>query len=87
MKVFAMFDKKSGEYFGICLWKKPALYCRSIAPVVNDRNPQNLLHTCPEDFDLYCLGEFDQNTGEIVSAVEFICSAATLVSKEDAANG
>lgn len=82
MKIFAMFDKKSGEYFGICLWKNSALYCRSVSPIVNDPNPQNLLHTCPTDFELYCLGEFDQRTGEIISALEFICSASDLISKE-----
>lgn len=83
MKVFAMFDKKSGEYFGICTWKNAALYCRSVTPVVNDSAPQNLLYSHSADFDLYCLGEFDQKTGELISAVEFICSASDLKEKEE----
>lgn len=83
MKIFAMFDRKSGEFFGICTWKNSALYMRSVAPVVNDPNPQNLLHSNSADFDLYCLGDFDQKSGEITPTFEYICSAADLKTKEE----
>lgn len=36
---------------------------RSFADEVNRVDPQNVLNRHPEDFDLYVLGSFDDNTG------------------------
>lgn len=39
---------------------------------------QTLLANHPEDFSLYSLGTFDQNTGEVTPKVEFIEEAITM---------
>jgi len=39
---------------------------RSFQDEVNRAAPDNDLHKHPEDFDLYCLGAFDDNEGRIV---------------------
>jgi hypothetical protein len=36
---------------------------RSFSDEVNRKDPENQLHNHPDDFDLYELGEFDDNTG------------------------
>lgn len=39
---------------------------RSFQDEVNRQDNNNDLHKHPEDFDLYCVGIFDDNTGQIV---------------------
>lgn len=82
MKVFAMHDRKSGEYFGISVWPNEELYKRSLVADVNDPNPRNLLSNHPADFDLFCLGTFDQKSGSIVSDISYLCSCSDLKRKE-----
>ncbi len=36
---------------------------RSFSDEVNRQDPENQLHNHPDDFDLYELGEFDDNSG------------------------
>lgn len=58
------------------VYGKP-LYVRSNAEAVRSltdetRNPESAIHTHPEDYDLYLIGYFDEDTGEIKAPDEGI---------------
>jgi len=55
---------------------------RGLSIVVNDPNTQ--LHHFPQDFELFQIGTFDDETGKLESSIQFIESALTLskLSKE-----
>lgn len=78
MKIFCIFDKKSGEHFGFSVWPNVEIYKRSLHADVNDSNPRNLLASHPSDFELFCLGDFDVKSGEIQYAREFLCNVSDL---------
>lgn len=78
MKIFCLFDKKSGEYSCLTLYPNYAMFARSIMPEVNSDNPHNLLATNSADFDIYCVGTFDVRSGEIEVCHEFIANCSEL---------
>ena len=41
------------------------------------------LAVVPEDFDLYCLGEFDSDTGEVVRELGLVAHVASLLRKKE----
>lgn len=76
--VFAIYDKKSGEHFGLCVWPNAELFKRSLHSTINDRNPQNLLASHSSDFELYALGTLDLRNGDLTGSRVFICNASDL---------
>lgn len=76
--VFAIFDKKSGEHFGLCVWPNAELFKRSIHAEINDPNPRNLLSAHSSDFELYALGCLDLRNGDLTGSRTFICNASDL---------
>lgn len=44
------------------------------------QNDDNLLHKHPEDFELYCLGTYNDDNGEITSEVKYLDKATNYVS-------
>lgn len=54
---------------------------RNFAHAVN--HTDGLFHSSPDDFDLYCIGEFSSDDGVIISypVPEFICSGASVVER------
>lgn len=48
---------------------------RSFKDEINRPAEDNPLNRHPEDFTLYCLGEYDDETGEIVPALEHVARA------------
>ena len=49
----------------------------------NAAEPKSMINQYPEDYDLYCIGEFDDQTGKIepLTAPHHMISAFQLVSK------
>ena len=43
---------------------------------------KNAINTNPEDKELWCLGEFDDQTGELVSNVKFMVKANDVIIKK-----
>ena len=54
---------------------------RSVAAEVNRDDPTSTLSTAPADFDLYELGEYDQDTGRFTTfdTPQFVSSCSALV--------
>lgn len=44
------------------------------------QSEDNMLHKHPEDFELYCLGEYNDENGEINSKVDYLDKATNYVS-------
>ncbi len=44
------------------------------------KHPDSLLQTNPQDFDLYCIGQFDDDSGELIPCTpKFIAHATDFV--------
>lgn len=78
MKIFCLFDKKSCEYSCFSPERNQAMFERSLSAQINNARPNNLLYTNTADFDIYCLGDLDNQTGVIVSNVKFIRNCSEL---------
>lgn len=78
LKVFAIRDSK-GEFFTPPFYKKTAGEAeRDFHQLVNDAN--SMVHKYPEDYDLYYIGEFNDQDGKIKSldSPSHICKAVNL---------
>lgn len=60
-----------------------AVVRRQLSAAVNTPDNKNLYHTNPEDFSLYCVGTFDEQTGVVTSDIKFEFRLTDLV-KSDA---
>lgn len=47
-------------------------------------NEQSLYNKHPEDYDMYCVGDMDENSGAITPEVTFLEKASTFVKKKKA---
>lgn len=79
-RVYCMKDLKIGVFLGLSLGMTDASVKRAI--VESLANAPSTVRSYPEDFDLYCVGEFNDESGELVSRLEFICNVASLLRKE-----
>lgn len=64
-KMFAIYDTKSETYGDIVYAKTLAEADRSFATYCN--NKDTIINKYPADYNLFQLGEYDQQTGEIFS--------------------
>lgn len=64
MRIYSIYDSKA-QYFGTPVFQRNAAEAiRSFSKVVNDG--RSLPSDCPEDFVLFELGEFDEQTGKVI---------------------
>lgn len=63
LKVFCVRDVKAEVFLQPMFMRTEAEAIRGFAQAAND--PSNNLHNHAEDFVLYCLGKYDDNTGII----------------------
>lgn len=80
MKVFAVMDKRIGEYKPPMFFEHQAECVRVMEQVVN--NPDSDLNKWPLDFQLDRIGEFNRKTGEMKLDRDEICQVADLIKKE-----
>lgn len=54
---------------------------RYFAMLINNAAPNNVMNFAPKDFDLYQVGKFDSETGQIDSVwpIEFVVNGSSLV--------
>lgn len=64
MLVYSLFDRKMAEYGPLVLGNNDEAVKRALREVVSGSAGVTMVKF-PEDFDLYCLGEFDQVSGEL----------------------
>lgn len=65
LNIYTIRDKKVGTYFPPTYNAHLASLQRALQEVCND--PQHNFHKHASDFELYELGKFDENTGEILA--------------------
>lgn len=79
LKIFSVFDEKA------CIFGQPfflphnGVALRSFSDLVQDNQTNVCRH--PEDFKLYCLGSYDDNSGGLISVAqpEFLANATDFV--------
>lgn len=83
--VYAIRDLKGGIFCEPFVQNTHGVAERAFSELL--RNPQSLLHKYPEDYQLFQIGEYDDNSGLITSlkAPLHICSAQQLLKAQSAA--
>lgn len=81
MKVFSVFDAKLATFGRPWFQMTDAAALREFSDAVNDgSNPNNQWHTHPEDFSLFVIGEFDDQSGELIPRTPLsLVTASSLV--------
>lgn len=68
MKIYSVFDTKVANYGRPWYAYQDAAAIREFSDAVNDAsNPANQWNKHPEDFQLFCIGAFDDATGALSS--------------------
>lgn len=78
MKIYSVKDNKIG-FNNTFLAANNAAAMRMFADTC--RQKETLFANHPEDFDLYAVGELNENTGEITSEIKFLEHASSFVSE------
>lgn len=81
MKLFSVLDAKTGGFSNPFCGLTNESAIREFSDAVNDeRNPNNQWARHPEDFVLYCIGDFDSDTAAVkpMLAVESLVNASAL---------
>lgn len=63
MNIFTIFDSKAKAYMQPFFSKNKATALRELQSAVD--NPEHGFHTHAEDYGLFHIGEYDENTGKI----------------------
>ena len=65
--VFAVKDTAVGQFLRPWFVPHKALAVRAFSDEVNRQSDDNPLWKHPKDFDLFLIGQYDEDTGELVS--------------------
>lgn len=74
--LYALKDVKSG-FMSILIFKNDELAKRAYENMLCDKTP-NIVTMNPEDFELWCLGSYDHDSGIIKSEVRFVANAVSI---------
>jgi len=77
VKLYSFLDKKMSMYGPVMMGHNDGQMSRTI--VESFRGSQHLVEKYPEDFDLYEVGELNEQTGVIVSVVRFVSNASVFL--------
>lgn len=82
--IFSVYDQKAEKYGPLQLVDSPAVFTRDFHDYIR-REPTSVVAEHPEDFTVYCLGSFDDQSGVITSFVlpEKMFDVSVLVSKPE----
>jgi len=81
LKIYSIKDTVVGEYQSPIYMANDGTALRAVTNAVNSAQ-ENPVKENAVDKQLYCLGEFDTDTGVIESDVRFIAKLADLITKE-----
>lgn len=76
MKLFSVFDKKTGIYNQPFSQPTPGAAERVIRNELG--NPDSMLSKYPADFELYQVADMNEQTGEVTPAKSFMCNLEQL---------
>ena len=76
LNVYSMHDRLNG-YFNIFMDKSDEIAKRGFLATFKEADKGSLFYSCPEDYSLYRLGEFDTDSGVItaLSTPDFLVRA------------
>lgn len=78
--IFSVKDVKSGSFFPPFHSLTHGTAERQFSVNVNDDHPNNMLRKYPADFELWCVGTYDDVSGDLVGLeAQLLCNAAQLV--------
>lgn len=78
LKVYAIQDVKAGHYATPFFMASNGLAIRAFSDLVKDQ--QSTLSRHPDDFKLFLIGEYDDNSGELISTKpEFLANASEFI--------
>lgn len=75
-KVFGVYDQKVNAFMQPFTMESEGQALRAFSDHVN--NPESIWCRHPKDFTLYCLGTFDESSGEFVNERSFVVEASTV---------
>lgn len=80
LQVFSVWDEKGTVFSSPFFMANKGLAIRGFSDLVKDKSTRVAQH--PEDYKLYLIGEFDDNSGQLVSdKPEFLCHGSDFVDK------
>lgn len=84
MFIYSVFDKKACYHKSYFFERSDAEAVRQFQRAVNDSRTD--LNMFSNDFDLYCVGEFDINNGVVsgFNPIKFVCAATSLLKVDKA---
>lgn len=80
VKIYSIKDTKIGYMSPIYL-QNDGVAIREFSNLRNSEQ-KNIVNTNPEDKELWCLGEFDEQTGIIIPSVKFLIKAEDVYTKK-----
>lgn len=76
MKLYAIRDLKANAFADPFHMPNDVIAARAVAAAKADSS--TLLHKFPEDYQLWCLGDYNTETGQISEASVLICNITSL---------
>lgn len=81
MKVYTVFDRKMKEHGSLVLFKNEEAAVRGMTDAFGGQDTIVAKH--PEDFDLICIGSYDQDQGVVYGGVhDFVVNFGELLRKD-----
>lgn len=65
VKMYSVFDSKAAFFGKPFFEQREESAIRTFSDAVNEKNPNNMWNKHPEDYSLFFLGQFDDQTGVI----------------------
>lgn len=75
INLYSIKDTKLGKYCQPFTAPNDDIAKRMLASTMLDNNPNNGIRNFPEDYQLYKLGKYDEDTGELITETKFIVNA------------
>jgi len=79
--IYSVFDKKTAVFCSPFVSHNDLTAIRDFTSACRD--PASVISKFPEDYELYHVGDWDDDTGDIVAGRRFVVAAASLVSSEE----
>lgn len=78
--IYTIYDRKTETYMGLMTHANDQVACRSLR-LEFEQKPLTPIVRFPDDYDLFCLGAYDETSGQIraIFPGRLVCSCATLV--------